>query len=150
MYEDLIFQPFTEDHLDAAAEIFVEAFAAEPWNELWSHESARRRLSDIVQSPGFVGWSAFCKGEFIGFVLGRLEPSREEKHFYLQEMCVSTRFQRRGVGRCMLAHFEEALKEAGCSQIYLLTARESAAERFYAANGFRSAYRAVVMVRRLT
>lgn len=150
MIENLAFEPFTEGHLDAATEMFVEVFAAEPWNELWPHESARRRLRDIVQSPGFVGRSVFREGEFIGFVLGRLELYRNEQHFYLQEMCVSTRLQRRGVGRRMLANLEEVLREAGCSQIYLLTARESPAERFYAANGFRSAYRTLVMVRRLT
>jgi len=149
MNEELTFEPFTEEHLGAATKMFVHVFAAEPWNELWSHDSAKRRLSDIVRSPGFVGRSAFHEGEFVAFVLGQLEPYRNDQHFFLKEMCVSTRFQRRGVGTRLLSHLEEVLTEAGCSQVYLLTMRESEAERFYAANEFRPARRTGVFVKRL-
>lgn len=141
--------PFTEAHLDPAAVLFVQVFASEPWNEVWPPSAARRRLEDLVRSPGFLGVAAFRENELAGFALGRLEAYQGEEHFYLQEMCVSTRWQRQGVGTKVLAQLEARLKERDCRQIYLLTARDSAPEAFYLHLGFSPARRAEVMIKRL-
>lgn len=146
---DLQLVPFAKEHLDGAASLFVDVFAAEPWKESWTVESAGRRLHDLVRSPGFLGVVAFREGELVGFALGRLEAYQEEEHFCLHEMCVATRWQRQGVGMQIMAHLEAKLKERGCRQVYLLTARDSAAESFYSRCGFSPARRTRVMVKRL-
>lgn len=139
--------PFCEAHLETAVALFVEVFAAEPWNEVWSFSSAQRRLGDLVRTPGFVGVAALLGGELVGFALGRLEAYREEEHYYLQEMCVSTRCQRQGIGTKILNFLQDRLGERGCSQIYLLTARDSAPESFYLQRGFSPSRRTTVMVK---
>lgn len=141
--------PFNEVQLDAAASLFVEVFAAEPWREAWTLERARRRLGDLLRSPGFLGIAACYEGELVGFALGRLEVYQDEDHFHLHEMCVAARRQRQGVGTRMVALLETQLRERGCRQIYLLTARGTAAESFYVNRGFSPAQRTGVMVKRL-
>lgn len=141
--------PFCEAHLDSAVALFVEVFAAEPWNEVWSRPSAQRRLGDLVRSPGFMGVAALRGGELVGFALGRLEAYREEEHYHLQEMCVSTQCQRQGVGTKIVAYLQERLEERGCKQIYLLTMRESAPEAFYLQCDFSPSRHTAVMVKKL-
>jgi len=141
--------PFGEDQLGAAAALFVEAFAGEPWHESWARGSARRRLSNVVLTPDFVGVSAFRDGELVGFALGRLEPYRDEEHFLLQEMCVAPQLQRRGIGTSIMRYLHETLSNIGCHQAYLLTARDSLAAAFYAQNGYSVARRTGLFVKRL-
>lgn len=148
MTPSLNLEPFAEADLEAATDLFVHVFGADPWNENWPRASAHRRLSAIVHAPGFLGVSALHNTQLIGFALGHLEPYRDEDHYYLQEMCVATDRQRTGVGKAILAYLESLLWRGGCSQMYLLTARESPAAAFYHQNGFTSAQRTIVMVRR--
>lgn len=140
---------FTEDLLEAATSVFIRAFAEKPWSETWPRPNARRRISDIVKAPGFLGIASFKGPDLIGFLLGRIEAYRDEEHFYLQEICVVPECQRQGVGRLMLRDLHRRLEVAGCHQIYLLTARESRAERFYLQNGYGRAHRTGVLVSRL-
>lgn len=94
------------------------------------------------------GVTSFRGQDLVGFVLGRIEVYLDEEHFFLQEMCVVPELQRRGVGTLMLRHLHQRLEVEGCKQVYLLTARESSAERFYVQNGYRSARRTGVLVTR--
>lgn len=147
--KEIVVTPFSEEHLDAATQVFIQAFAGDPWNELWPFSSARRRVSDIVRAPGFVGVASFRGRDLVGFVLGRTEAYLDEEHFFLQEMCVLPELQGQGIGTTMLRHLHQRLVVAGCKQAYLLTARESGAERFYLQNGYRSARRTSLLVLRL-
>jgi len=147
---ELALLPFTEGYLDATAALFVDVFQGEPWKETWTLRSAGRRLADLVRSPGFFGVAAFREGQLVGFALGRLEVYQDEEHFHLQEMCIAAQCQRQGVGTQMMKHLFASLEKRGCKQIYLLTARESAAESFYLRCGFSTARRTTVMVKRLS
>lgn len=149
MAQDIHVRPFSPEDLDAATRVFVQAFAGEPWYEDWPSDSARRRIAAIIHAPGFLGVAAFKERDLVGFIVGRIEAYSTEDHFYLQEMCVLPEVQRQGIGKLMLAHLHRRLRAAGCQQIYLLTARESIAERFYRQNGFRPAGRVGVLVARL-
>jgi len=141
--------PFTNEQIGTATNLFVRVFAEEPWNEFWPNERALRRLQDVLHSPGFLGVSALRGEELVGFALGRMEAYRDEDHFYLQEMCVSPAVQRQGVGTRIFKHLHEELRAKECNQVYLLTARESFAEKFYVSNGYRGARRACMLITRL-
>ena len=47
--------PFTTAHLIGCAEVFVQAFAAPPWHEVWPVEHARIRLSYLLATPRAIG-----------------------------------------------------------------------------------------------
>ena len=61
--------------LDELTDLFVETFNAPPWNDLWSHESARDRLRDIMRMPNFCGAAEYHEGRLVGLLMGHGEQS---------------------------------------------------------------------------
>ncbi|MGW5365717.1 GNAT family N-acetyltransferase [Actinopolymorpha pittospori] len=131
--------------LDAAAHLFVSVFNAPPWNDSWSDSSARTRLRDVVETPGFVGVALHQGQDLCGFAIGHTEQWFAGRHFLLQEMCVRTELQRQGIGTELIDALEARLFDV--EQVYLLTDRHSPAHSFYERCGFRSARRQGVMIK---
>jgi hypothetical protein len=48
-------EKFEENHLDECARLAVATFNAEPWNEVWTFDTAKRELVWTMGVPGFVG-----------------------------------------------------------------------------------------------
>lgn len=136
----------TAADLDACVEVFVETFAAPPWDEAWTPADARRRLEDFLGTPRSRGVGVRdTDGRLVGFALGHLERFGTDDHFLLQEMAVLPRDQRSGHGSTLLAALREGMP--GVTHWHLLTARDSPAAAFYARHGFRPAGRMGVFVR---
>ncbi|GAA4345761.1 GNAT family N-acetyltransferase [Angustibacter luteus] len=132
--------------LDECALLYVDTFAAPPWNESWRPEDARQRLVDFRRTPRAHGAAVLDDDDRLqGFAIGHLERNQAADHFCLQEMCVRPASQRAGYGSALLGALEERLP--GVSHWYLLTARDSPAAAFYARHGFRPAGRMSVFVR---
>jgi aminoglycoside 6'-N-acetyltransferase I len=141
-----VIEALTTRDLAACAELYVETFSAPPWNETWRAEDAVQRLGDILATPRAHGVRISTPGDALaGFAVGHLERSGPEDHFLLQEMCVRSGRRRQGHGTALLGALRAAVPEA--RHWYLLTARDSAAARFYTRNGFRPAGRMGVFVR---
>lgn len=139
--------------LAPCARLYVSVFAADPWNETWSHADASRRLAEIRATPGALGLVATPTeapdADSIAFVIGFAEQWRAgERHFYIKEMCVHPDHQRQGLGSALLQQLVARLKPLGVNVFYLLTARGGPAEAFYAHNGFRTSARMCMMSRR--
>lgn len=89
---------FTQQHLDECTFLFVEVFNNQPWNESWTFETAKSLLSQIINTPGFIGLTLQKQGKILGFVIGCCEQRDKSKNFYLKEICVSSNKQRQGIG----------------------------------------------------
>jgi aminoglycoside 6'-N-acetyltransferase I len=149
MIVGMIIRDFDPSDLHDAAYLYVDVFNGEPWRDQWSFESARQRLADAHQTPGFVGVSLRDeRGTVIGFAVGNLEQWFTDHQYYLREMCVDRRMQRLGLGSRLLAAIQERTPTVSVS--YLLTARETPAHAFYEAHGFAIARRQVVLTKRLS
>ncbi len=109
--------------------------------------TAYRRLADFVTTPGFRGVACVEGDEVLGFAIGHAEQWFSGLHFMLNEMCVRTDLQGRGIGGRLLEALEERLGDV--EQCYLSTAREGPARRFYEKHGYRLATRHAVMTKRL-
>ena len=133
--------------LDTAAHLFVSVFNTTPWNDSWSEASARARLHDIVETPGFVGVALHRGPDLCGFAMGHVEHWFTGRHFLLQEMCVRTELQRQGIGTDLINALETRL--ANVEQVYLLTERHGPAHSFYERCGFRLAQRQGVMLKKI-
>lgn len=122
--------------LPEAAKLFANVFNNEPWNDLWTLEQALNRLTDIYNTPHYVGAAHFENGKMAGLIMGRGEVYFDGIHFQIIEFCVDTELQGRGIGRKMLADFRALLKEKGVSYVHLITMRDRRTEGFYSKNGF--------------
>jgi GNAT superfamily N-acetyltransferase len=130
-------EPFSGEHLERCARLFVAAFGGEPWNEPWTLEAATLRLREIGESPGAFGLVCLMGDEVLGFAAGCLWQHAGGKLYYLHEMCVEEEWRGRGVGSVLLGDLEGEL-EGKASRVFLLTARGTPSEAFYARNGYRS------------
>lgn len=104
--------PFADEHLDAAADLYVAVFNAPPWDDAWTREAARRRLGDALATPGSLGLALLGDG-LLGFALGHREPWYDGEHYYLKELCVRADRRRRGLGARLLRHLEGELRRLG-------------------------------------
>lgn len=146
MLEEIL--AFTTEHLDACAHLFVEVVNGEPWNEHWTRETARMRLFETLNTPGFVGF-VWRQNQLLGFVVGYCEQWDDGKHFYLKEICVRPDKQRQGIGTMLLSQLTNTLATMNVSLVYLLTMKEGQTEAFYMKNGYQRSPRMILMSQRL-
>ena len=133
----LAIDSFPRGNLEDGARLYRTVFNEPPWNDDWTVETAQTRLSEIIETPGYRGYSALLDEELVGLVMGYLEQWHTGEHFYLKEMCVRPSWQRHGIGTSLMEHLTEALRNDGVERVYLLTMQESPARAFYEINGFR-------------
>jgi aminoglycoside 6'-N-acetyltransferase I len=140
------FWPIEEKDIQGCAEVFIEVFGNEPWNEEWHIADAKARLEEMYHTPGFHGVLAASGDEVLGFAMGYTEQwQRGKRHFYLQEICVLAEHRRLGVGTGLVHVLCRDLMTMDVEAIYLLTAREGPAQAFYEKLGFDVNPKMIVM-----
>ncbi|KAB8334586.1 GNAT family N-acetyltransferase [Scytonema tolypothrichoides VB-61278] len=140
-------QTFTTEYLDDCANLYVEVFNTEPWNEQWTIETARLRLFEILNTPGFIGF-VFQQDEVLGFVAGYCEQMQKGKGFYIKEICTRSDKQRLGIGTKLLNQLMNTLTAMEVTTIYLVTMKDGQAEAFYTTNGYQRSQKLIVMSKR--
>ncbi|SNZ15610.1 Ribosomal protein S18 acetylase RimI [Terribacillus aidingensis] len=133
-----------ESDLEVCSDIFVNVFCEEPWNEAWTPETALKYLKDYYHTPGFTGILAAENQDIIGFIFGVKRRWWSGDEFFINEMCVRSDKQSKGVGK-QLMHY--LLKTTDAETISLLTDRGLPAETFYKRNGFNEIERLMFLSR---
>ena len=141
-------EALTADRLDECANLLVTTFNAEPWNDSYTHDTARKQLAWHLEVPGCLGLVSVNDG-IVAFAIGYREPTDEGDVFHLSIFCVRPDAQRTGVGTRLLRTLEECLREAGVGTVYLGTHRGTPAEAFYAKHGYRTNAKEIEMSRNL-
>jgi aminoglycoside 6'-N-acetyltransferase I len=126
---------FRRDHLEECARLLVATFNAEPWNDEWTLDTAKKELTWTMGVPGFVGLVSLDEG-VVAFATGYREPDDRREVFYLKTFCVKPDAQGTGVGSRLLGYLREHLDKGGVNTIYLITHRGTPAEAFYRKNGY--------------
>ncbi|MDZ8077669.1 MAG: GNAT family N-acetyltransferase [Nostoc sp. DedQUE01] len=139
-------QTFSTEYLDRCAYLYVEVFNSEPWNEEWSFNTARTRLLEIINTPGFVGF-VFKQDELLGFLAGYCKQVQKGKSFYLEEICVRPDNQRQGIGTKLLNQLMDTLTSIEVSRVYLLTNKNGQAEAFYTKHGYQRNQQMILMTK---
>jgi len=138
--------PLDPARLEAAAALFVDVFNAPPWNDSWTPDTAGRRLSDLLATPGYAGAVLVgTDGDLVGLIGGYRQRWYDGWHFYIAEMAVGRAWQRAGLGSRLLTTFLDSLNDV--EGVYLLTKASGPAAGFYGKHGFHQARRRAVMTR---
>ena len=77
--------------VDSLAEVFMKAFNSKPWNDNWTKENARERITVQLENPNNIGFVAKEDGDVVGFLLGYLTILPEGKTLFIEDLC---KFQR--------------------------------------------------------
>ena len=147
MSEEII--AFTSEHLDACANLLVQVFNNEPWNEPWTFKTARILLLQVFNTPGFVGFVLLGDSEIIGFIVGYCEQSCNHRRFFLREICVHSDKQRQGIGAKLVRQLIDTLSTMNINLIYLLTMKDGELKNFYTKSGFHQSPNTVLMLQEL-
>ena len=78
-------EEFGEDYLDECAYLLVASFNAEPWNDEWTLDTAKKELTWTMGVPGFVGLVSLDEG-VVAFATGYREPDDRREVFYLKKL----------------------------------------------------------------
>lgn len=132
------YKEITKDYIRDIAEVYIEAFNSEPWNDEWTIESASKRISQMINCEGFDGLVAYEEEKLIGMILGNHEYYYDAMLFQIKEFCVAPQVKGTGVGAKLLDEFTIRLKAKEIDRIILLTSRTNATEGFYRKHGFNS------------
>ena len=132
------YEELTKEHIKEIAEIYVDAFNSEPWNDKWTTYSASKRISQMINCEGFDGLVAYEDDKLIGMILGNHEYYYDAMVFQIKEFCVDIKVKGTGIGAKLLDKFISRLKIKGIDRIILLTSRTDKTEGFYKKYGFES------------
>jgi aminoglycoside 6'-N-acetyltransferase I len=142
---------FKSTDLDRCVRLFVKVFSQEPWEDQWpSLARAKAYLSDIVNTPGFRGFVLYEGRTILGLCFGHEVRWWAGDEFYIDEFCIDSDVQRRGLGTELMNHVKQDLLGDGIQFAVLLTERETLAERFYAKQGFTPSAKTTFMYQRLS
>ncbi|MBD2614598.1 MAG: GNAT family N-acetyltransferase [Nostoc sp. ZfuVER08] len=140
-------QSFSIEYLEPCAYLYVEVFNSKPWNEQWSFNTARTRLFEITNTPGFVGF-IFKQDELLGFLAGYCKQGQKSKSFYLEEICVRPDNQRQKIGTKLLDKLMQTLTSIEVKSVYLLTNKDGQAEAFYTKHGYQRKQEMIFMTKK--
>ncbi|MGI6782168.1 MAG: GNAT family N-acetyltransferase [Acholeplasmataceae bacterium] len=115
--------------------IFVETFNGEPWNELWTEESAYNKLFELFNFTNFYGLVAVENNQPLGALLGNIRTYDKRKSLYLEEMFVVSNMRRKGIGSRLYLAAKEELKQMGVSGAFFTTIKNTQAYHFYLKHG---------------
>jgi len=131
-------------HLVDCVTLLVATFNAEPWNDHWTLDTAKRELAWTMKVSGFVGLVSLDEG-VVAFATGYREPDDRREVFYLKTFCVRPDAQRTGVGSRLLGHLKDSLTKTGVNTIYLTTKKGTPAQAFYEKRGYKKSDEVIVM-----
>lgn len=133
---DLLFRDMVKDDFEQCARLYISVFNDPPWRGHWTIETACEMLLDMVLTPAF--WGAVCveEGQVLGCILGYIEIWHNGPRYFLKGMFISSGRQGERIGSQLDDYAKERLLSMGVKNIYLFTARDSEAERFYRFNGY--------------
>jgi aminoglycoside 6'-N-acetyltransferase I len=132
----MIIRPMTDKDINTFCFLFQRVFSQEPWNENWTVTKIDTGIKRQMKKKGFVGMAASTPRITVGYLTGFrlwLIPSI----FYIDQLFVSTDYQRLKIGKRLLDETERHLKSRGISCIILLTKPGSYVENFYLKNGYK-------------
>lgn len=126
----------SHDVLESCAQILVDAYNGEPWNDNWTIEKALEKLCCFYNSPKFIGLQALVDGKLVGCCIGNIEPYYTGDYYYLKEMFVSPAFQKQGIGHYLMEEIKAELSKLGIETIILFTGKGLFPYDFYLKSGF--------------
>ncbi|WLR46476.1 GNAT family N-acetyltransferase [Halobacillus litoralis] len=126
-----VIKAFENTEIESCVDLYTKIFNSEPWNEEWSYDIAKEKLTDLYNTPKFLGLTLYQGSELVGFIGENRKRTPKGIVFYIAELCINNDIQGKGLGSLLLESLEEQLNKDKVSSIYLITSNGGLAERFY-------------------
>ncbi len=134
---DMNLKELSVNDLEEIKEFFFQVFTKEPWNDDWSDSSQLHAyIMDLTGNPNSLSLGLFLEEELIGIALGNIKHWYAGTEYCIDELCIKTDQQGKGIGTGFIKLIEEYLKKKGIGSIFLQTERAVPAYEFYKKKGF--------------
>lgn len=140
----------TGKHLDDCVGVFVSAYNAPPWNCHWTIEKANQYLSELVTNADFVGLIVYENNNAVGAILGHKKTWWTNQQLVVDELFVSTAFQKSGYGKQLLTLFEDYAIKNQIELLGLMTNKYLPVFDFYERMDYVAADQYVFMFKQLS
>jgi aminoglycoside 6'-N-acetyltransferase I len=128
----------TLSNIEEIEDFFLSVFTKEPWNDDWSDKAQLHAyITDLVGNHNSLALGLFENGNMVGLAMGSIRHWYSGTEYYIDEFCIKTEEQGRGLGTQFLRVVETFLSDMEINHIFLQTERTVPAYGFYIKNGFR-------------
>lgn len=125
------------EHHNIIKELFKSVFTIEPWFDDWSDENQLDLyLKDLIGQNNSLTYGLFAHEKLIGVSMGHIKHWYSGTEYCIDELCLRTDFQGKGIGTYFLSEIEKNIQKLGLIQIFLQTENTVPAYDFYKKNGF--------------
>lgn len=128
----------SEEHMEECVDLFIDVFTKAPWYDTYS---SREQVVDFFQNHMnnnyFAGYVLKEHGRIIALSLGMKKPWINGMEYYVDQFCVETTWQGKGVGSYFLELIEKEIRTEKMNAIILNTEKGFPSEMFYLKNGFK-------------
>jgi ribosomal protein S18 acetylase RimI-like enzyme len=136
---------FSLADMQACVELLIESYAGDPWYYRWTTETATRYLNEFTAADSFVGFVIEEDTAIVGAMFAHRKTWWTKDELFVDELFVTPRLQRRGLGSNLLIHAESYAKACDLAGLTLLTSREMPAPIFYSKQGYLQAEQVIFM-----
>jgi aminoglycoside 6'-N-acetyltransferase I len=125
------------DNIETIKEFFFDIFTKEPWNDDWSDKNQLHAyIMDLIGNHNSLVLGLYENGTMVGLSMGSVRHWYSGTEYYIDELCIMTTEQGRGLGTQFLKEIETFIKQEGMKHIFLQTERSVPAYNFYKINGY--------------
>lgn len=123
--------------IEEIEELYRNIFTKSPWNDDWSDQKQLHQyIMDLIGNLNSLALGLYVDGVLTGLALGNIRHWYSGTQYYIDEFCIKTEEQGKGLGTCFLRYVEEYIKSKGINHIFLQTDTDMPAYHFYQKNGF--------------
>lgn len=134
----------------AVKALFAGVFSSEPWNDNWSDENQLEQyIQDLIGQSNSLTFGLYEGTELIGLSMGRIKHWCTGTEYCIDELCIQTAVQGKGVGTRFLHEIERACRALGITYIFLLTENNVPAFEFYKRQGYNLLKSNVALAKKL-
>ena len=128
----------SKEHIEECADLFIDVFTKPPWNDTYnSREQVITFFQNYIDNNYFVGYVLKEQTIIIALSIGMKKPWINGMEYYIDQFCVKSDFQGKGIGSYFLRPIEHEIQIEKMNAIMLNTESGFPSENFYRKNGFQ-------------
>lgn len=135
--DQYILKRLDESAAPAIQALFASVFTQPPWNDDWSDQAQLTAyIHDLTGQDNSLTFGLYEGEDLVGLSMGHIKHWYTGTEYCIDELCIRTGLQGRGLGRVFVEEIENACRELGLTHLFLLTDRDVPAYGFYKKMGF--------------
>ena len=126
------------DDRESITRLFTAVFTAEPWKDDWSNtRQLNAYIDDLIGQNNSLTLGYFDGPRMVALSMGHIKHWYKGTEYSIDELCVETQAQGKGIGTAFVKAIEAFLAEKRIYHIFLQTGKDMPAYRFYRNRGFQ-------------